>query len=96
MAEKRGAGGTRTPYLILAKDALSLMSYSPTIAVLAESLESRRLLPSTTKSADSIVRRTDDKKKGPSCLGPDLNRWTVKGNLEFLCEQVLRYDRNTE
>ena len=25
-----GAGGTRTPYLILAKDALSLMSYSPT------------------------------------------------------------------
>ena len=27
-----GAGGTRTPYLILAKDALSLMSYSPTIA----------------------------------------------------------------
>ena len=30
-----GAGGTRTPYLILAKDALSLMSYSPTITVLA-------------------------------------------------------------
>ena len=26
-----GAGGTRTPYLILAKDALSLMSYSPKI-----------------------------------------------------------------
>ncbi len=35
MSDSGGAGGTRTPYLILAKDALSLMSYSPTIAVLA-------------------------------------------------------------
>ena len=30
MGHVGGAGGTRTPYLILAKDALSLMSYSPT------------------------------------------------------------------
>ena len=30
MGDGSGAGGTRTPYLILAKDALSLMSYSPT------------------------------------------------------------------
>ena len=68
-----GAGGTRTPYLILAKDALSLMSYSPASPAGAE-----------------------DKEKGPSCLDPDLNRWTVKGNLEFLCEPVPRFDRSTE
>ena len=96
MSDSCGAGGTRTPYLILAKDALSLMSYSPTITALAESLESRKLLPSTKNSASLIVRRTDDKKKGPSYLDPYLNRWTVKGNLEFLCKQVSRCDRNTE
>ena len=28
-----GAGGTRTPYLLLAKQALSLMSYSPSFAL---------------------------------------------------------------
>ena len=37
-----GAGGTRTPYLILAKDALSLMSYSPTKLVEDEGLDLNR------------------------------------------------------
>ena len=42
MGDGSGAGGTRTPYLILAKDALSLMSYSPTIPVEEEKLNLNR------------------------------------------------------
>ena len=54
------------------------------------------MLRAVVPPASGIVRRVGDKEKGPSCLDPDLNRWTVKGNLEFLCEQVLRIARNTE
>ncbi len=63
-----GAGGTRTPYLILAKDALSLMSYSPT----SRGREARRLGCSRSsrvpprRSASSIVRRGALERKGCS------------------------------
>ena len=42
MGDGGGAGGTRTPYLILAKDALSLMSYSPTDLVEEETVNLNR------------------------------------------------------
>ena len=42
MSDSGGAGGTRTPYLILAKDALSLMSYSPINLVEEEDLNLNR------------------------------------------------------
>ena len=95
MSDSGGAGGTRTPYLILAKDALSLMSYSPTNLVGGGGPPNREP-HNGEQRVSTILRRTEGKEKGPSCLDPDLNRWTVKGNLEFLCEPMLRNDRSTE
>ena len=70
------------------------MSYSPTDLV-EEKLSTSTDAKGSRCLGTPIVRRAEGKEKGPSCLDPYLNRWTVKGNLEFLCEPMPRITRSS-